>query len=364
MDYVDAIYSIGKRCFGENAAFFVQYASYQHYILKDNKKALLLVNTARKNHPEQLTRFAIFVASRDWNADTSSGDEYMTAISEQQLNENLPIAMEYHNQAKQALREFWENLQRPQPDFSRINPLLAKLYYNQKEARDRYERLLTEYPNSPKVLRNYGSLLFEVFHDDEASENLLSTAKELEDEARERQGLPITGGDQAGDAARKAGDGLDSAGPSADAEGRSKDAMESIGQLSQRAKKKKKKTTTQAAAMMGMELGANKPTSTNTYFLLLLLLFLLLGGGFLAAYLVSSNFCKIVLTHIASFYETGRLMTIIARITSMSKIGMSIHKGHINQAAFGIPDADNKPPDLETVYWDFTRLTETLSKIM
>ncbi|KAA6395719.1 MAG: hypothetical protein EZS28_008750 [Streblomastix strix] len=116
--YVNEIYKAGLNRFNENADYYVRYGNYVYNFMKDPKRALNLVRTARQHHPELLNRFSIFVATRAWSTETESGDEYMSVISMQQLNENLPIAQEALKQARIGLREFWENLQRPQPDFS------------------------------------------------------------------------------------------------------------------------------------------------------------------------------------------------------------------------------------------------------
>ncbi|KAH7817229.1 uncharacterized protein MONOS_13504 [Monocercomonoides exilis] len=401
--YVDAIYHIGLQRFNEDAPYYLQYATYSHYLMKDNKKALALVKSARQHHPEQLSRFVIFVASREWSADTASGDEYMTAISMQQLNENLPIAIDYHTQAKQALREFWENLQRPQPDFSRVNPLLQRIDSAQKEARNRYERLLIEYPNSSKVLYNYGNLLYEVFRDDETAENILSRAEEMEEEEKERKGLTIGGIDVSSGNVNSRSDLSTSGGPGLSRQHTSnadekKAKAEDTGPVSgvpletayndeemqmaeiqkraqelekektkeriqkmrkrKRAKRKKKK---QAAALVGMELTGKTRSSTNTYLLLLLLIFILVGGGFLASYFISSSFSSSVLGQIERFNDVGKTMTLMARLVVLARVIVCHQRNSVP-----LPPSPEAPyyPTLQAIYAESIDVVNNISSIM
>ncbi|KAK2958800.1 hypothetical protein BLNAU_6303 [Blattamonas nauphoetae] len=331
--YVDQIYKQATDKFTESPTLALTYATYLHWFMKDNKKALTYVQQARQHHPQFLNMFTIFIATRDWQTDAKSGDLYLSAISMQQLNENLPVAESYHKEARQALREFWENLQRPQPDYSRVNPLLEKIDKNQKLAKKKYERLLVEYPNTPSVLRGYGNLLYEVFHDDETAEHFIMRAEEVEEEEMDRR-VPgqtiesMTDVDEADDMEDRA---------------KELEREKQRRRMTQIRQHKKRKKQNQAAQLVGLELsGKSKKANTNLYILVMLFLFLLLISGVLAAFFVTNSYCSTVNTHIVSFHQTGSILTLTARLVSLSKMALSIHRG----------DTASLAADVRTKYFD------------
>ncbi|KAK2963299.1 hypothetical protein BLNAU_1833 [Blattamonas nauphoetae] len=313
-EYVNQIYKQAIEKFPESPTLALTYATYLHYFMKDTKTAHSLIHTARQHHPQSLDMFTIFIATRDWQTDTKLGDEFSSAISQQQLNESLQVAEALHKEARQALREFWENLQRPLPDYGRVNPLLEKIDKYQKQAKKRYERLLVEYPNTPSVLRGYGSLMFEVFQDDETAEHFITRAEDLEEEEKENNPSNLDPDNRSVD-------------DRSDVESRTRELARERQhqQINQIRQKKRRTQKSQASQLLNLELSEEaKTTSPLLYFLLIFLLLILLVGGALTAYFVCTGVCTSADTHLTTLDKVGSILTMSARLTTLSKLALSL----------------------------------------
>ncbi|KAA6379246.1 MAG: hypothetical protein EZS28_025227 [Streblomastix strix] len=147
-----------------------------------NPRYLSYVNVIfRSNYSnfKEDSKLSIYVNSKEWEAATAhatSGMDYVFALSQHQLNETLPIAQGYYEEARKALREFWDNLQRPQPDFTQVNKILSRIDKNKTQAKKKYQILLQEFQQEPKVNRGYADLLRNVFRRDEDAQTYINKA--------------------------------------------------------------------------------------------------------------------------------------------------------------------------------------------
>ncbi|KAK2964286.1 hypothetical protein BLNAU_817 [Blattamonas nauphoetae] len=320
--YVDQIYTQAIARFPESPELDLTYATYLHWFMKDNKRAQQMLQAARQHHPTGLQEFIIFIGSREWAVGAEGGDSNLSAISQQELNENLPVAEHYHKEARTALRTFWENFLRPQPDYSIISALLETIGKNQKLAKKYYERLLHSYPSAPRLLRSYGDFLFEVMRDDETAEIYITRAEEFEDEERERKGLNITVG-QLGEPSKTKTEGGDKL---SDLEERQKEIdreknQQRMAQIKKRRAASQKKQKNQALQLIGMDMaGRSAQSSHNSYLLLILLVALLVIGGVLASFFISNSYCAGVSAHLNSFYSVGQMFSLYGRLMVLAKL--------------------------------------------
>ncbi|KAJ4461287.1 hypothetical protein PAPYR_2325 [Paratrimastix pyriformis] len=193
--YADFLYMEAFRKQRNNPSLHLSYAIFLLAFRKNFPRCMQQLQQSRQCYPSMDERFAIYVKSKDWEQQTAAGGDLRSAnvMSVFTFKRHFSMAQKNHEAAKTALRDFCEALLAAQPDQGRIIDLTAAIVDSEAKARQYYELLLESHSNSVQVLRAYGSLLRDIYHDEDAAKVLLSRADLIEDDqlaARKQNLLP------------------------------------------------------------------------------------------------------------------------------------------------------------------------------
>ncbi|KAJ4461325.1 hypothetical protein PAPYR_2376 [Paratrimastix pyriformis] len=152
---------------------------------KNFPRCMAQLQLARQCYPSMDERFVIYVKSKDWEQQTSAGGDLRSAhvMSVFTFKRHFSMAQKYHEAAKAGLRDLCDVLLAPVVEPPRIPQLTATIVDSEAKAREYYELLLGSHPNSLQILRAYGSLLRDIYHDEDSARILFARADLLEDDA-------------------------------------------------------------------------------------------------------------------------------------------------------------------------------------
>ncbi|KAJ4461324.1 hypothetical protein PAPYR_2375 [Paratrimastix pyriformis] len=196
--YADFLYTEAFRKQRNNPSLHLSYAIFLLTYRKNFPRCMQQLQQARQCYPAFDERYAIFVKAKDWEQQTSTIGDLRSAhvMSVFTFKRHFSMAQKYHDDAKAALRDFCEALLAAQPDQGRIIDLTTTIVDSEAKAREYYELLLESHSNSVQVLRAYGSLLRDIYHDEDAAKVLLSRADLIEDDQSVAESQSASGSSQ------------------------------------------------------------------------------------------------------------------------------------------------------------------------
>ncbi|KAJ4461320.1 putative PAS domain sensory protein FXL5 [Paratrimastix pyriformis] len=183
--YADYLYNEAFRKLRSSPALHLSYAIFLLAYRKNSARCMQQLQQARQCYPSMDERFVIYVKSKDWEQQTSAGGDLRSAhvMSVFTFKRHFSMAQKYHEAAKAGLRDLCEVMLAPVVDQPRIPQLTATIVDSEAKAREYYELLLESHSNSVQVLRAYGSLLRDIYHDEDSARILFARADLLEDDA-------------------------------------------------------------------------------------------------------------------------------------------------------------------------------------
>ncbi|KAK2963386.1 hypothetical protein BLNAU_1428 [Blattamonas nauphoetae] len=177
LSYVDLIYTSALKQHKSVAILHFHYANFLTHFRKNHVKAQSVFRTARRSNPSWPLRFVLFCQSKEQSTLSGIGNE----IANAQLQSEMGKAAEMHETAKNTLRHFFSNLTSPKPKLEIIPILLHMIVENEGKARKIYEGLLNTHPQSTQLLRDYASLLLDIFNDEDMADVILTRADQIEE---------------------------------------------------------------------------------------------------------------------------------------------------------------------------------------
>ncbi|KAJ4459726.1 hypothetical protein PAPYR_4115 [Paratrimastix pyriformis] len=181
--YADLLWTAALRKHKRDAFLQMQYAIFlQTYRKALYAKVSLALRSARQCLPDMDVRFLIYSKSRDWEQLGGAGADAYAAMSLHSKRRNFAVATKNHEAAIVQLRELWNLLLREKVDMSRIQTVVSNIVDREEAARASYERLLETHPNSVDILRSYGSLLRDIYRDDDQADAIFQRADQIEED--------------------------------------------------------------------------------------------------------------------------------------------------------------------------------------
>ncbi|KAK2963513.1 hypothetical protein BLNAU_1556 [Blattamonas nauphoetae] len=179
--YADLIYITGIKRHKTNAHLHFNYGNFLSYYRKNHMKAHSVYRTARASMPDLSLRFVLFCKTKEQVKGANVGNEMANA----QFQAQMAKAEDMHETAKSAMRDFFSNLAAPHPRLKLIPNLLHVIVDNENKARTIYEDLINTHPTSVQLLRQYASLLIDIYNDEDAADIILLRADQIEEDAAE-----------------------------------------------------------------------------------------------------------------------------------------------------------------------------------
>ncbi|KAA6398852.1 MAG: hypothetical protein EZS28_005621 [Streblomastix strix] len=91
-------------------------------------------------------------------------------------------AEEFHEGAKQVMKDFFENMTSSHTNLDRIYPYLRHIVESRQKSRSCYEELMVQQPMNATMLYNYAHLLMDKYHDDDTADIVLQRAEVTEEQ--------------------------------------------------------------------------------------------------------------------------------------------------------------------------------------
>eukprot|EP00824_Muranothrix_gubernata_P026587 TRINITY_DN941_c0_g1_i8.p1 TRINITY_DN941_c0_g1~~TRINITY_DN941_c0_g1_i8.p1 ORF type:complete len:1527 (-),score=344.29 TRINITY_DN941_c0_g1_i8:1089-5477(-) len=140
---------------------------------------------AMKMHRRLDLQFTIYYLRKMWEHEhevSGMGESKMDIISSIEMQRNLKIATQSHARAKHYIGTFWQLLFSGNTDPEALASVIEKIERYEVNAQRAYAKLISRFPNSVKVLREYGTFCSEVKNDQETSHQVFALADQLEEE--------------------------------------------------------------------------------------------------------------------------------------------------------------------------------------
>ncbi|KAK2947550.1 hypothetical protein BLNAU_17517 [Blattamonas nauphoetae] len=179
INYADLIYTTALKRHKTKAELHFHYANFLTHFRKNHVKAQSVYRTARMSNPSWPLRFQLFCQTKEESSRGGIGSEMANAQFQLQMSK----AEEMHETAKNAMRDFFSNLTAPHPKLSVIPTLLHLIVENEAKARKIYEDQLNTHPQSTRLLRQYASLLLDIYDDEDMADIIIQRADQIEEDS-------------------------------------------------------------------------------------------------------------------------------------------------------------------------------------
>ncbi|KAA6375189.1 MAG: hypothetical protein EZS28_029283, partial [Streblomastix strix] len=160
----DAFFHLAIKMNPGNGKLVAQYSIFARDYRKFTLKADSILRKARSMNANIVLRFIAFAhfkaiaddSNLNHGHDEFDGDDAKgkgagaNAITSAAAKLLFEMAQKYHIEARNWVREFWNNLLRPKVNCESIPELLHKVVETEKNARKNYEELLVSHPNNPQ----------------------------------------------------------------------------------------------------------------------------------------------------------------------------------------------------------------------
>eukprot|EP00770_Monocercomonoides_exilis_P002223 MONOS_2207.1-p1 / transcript=MONOS_2207.1 / gene=MONOS_2207 / organism=Monocercomonoides_exilis_PA203 / gene_product=unspecified product / transcript_product=unspecified product / location=Mono_scaffold00044:15062-22342(+) / protein_length=2427 / sequence_SO=supercontig / SO=protein_coding / is_pseudo=false len=185
MLYADYVYQQGLHRHRSSPRLHFDYACFLFYFMKNPMKSSVTFRQLRLLSPPFAMKFILTCkekeAGRGNNEGGSSGSG--TELTSIIFKSILTHSEELHEEAKVTLREFWENMTLQHPNFSVIPSQLTRIVDSEEQARQGFEELLRAQPHNVQILRMYGQLLLDIYHEEDTAEIIFAQADQLEEDS-------------------------------------------------------------------------------------------------------------------------------------------------------------------------------------
>ncbi|KAH7827860.1 uncharacterized protein MONOS_286 [Monocercomonoides exilis] len=193
IDFADAMYTQAMQHFPHNAELAFAFANYLSSYRKNYVKAATVFRKARTSNPHVILRFVLFCKTKGGTDNDSSGGANLSAGSELSsltFKSLLSQAEEHHENAKSAMKDFFENMIMQKPNLKAIPQALTQIVTSEEKARKCYEELLVSHPQNTQVMRCYAKLLLDIYDDEDNADMILLHADQIEEDGTMSGTLP------------------------------------------------------------------------------------------------------------------------------------------------------------------------------
>ncbi|PNH12265.1 Tiny macrocysts protein B [Tetrabaena socialis] len=146
-----------------------------------------LIDTAKKQSPGLLERFAIFSREQEHTQKASGanggGDSTVDLVAYVEFQRNHRLVVRAHREALMAMRSFWGLLLRSEIDFTNLSRSLHRIEITVKAAERAYRSVLARHGSSARLVRLYGKFLESIKFDPWAASKWYTEADRLDEEA-------------------------------------------------------------------------------------------------------------------------------------------------------------------------------------
>ncbi|KAA6381906.1 MAG: hypothetical protein EZS28_022567, partial [Streblomastix strix] len=182
--YADYIYTHALKRHKHDPYLYFMYANFLTYYRKNAVKAQTVYRQARINNPSIFLRFVLYCKTKESGRGSGEGQGEGgsgSELSNLAFKALIQKAYEHHENAKNALKAFFENMSSPNPIYSVMADHLDSIVEEEAKGRKSYEELLVTHPQNVGVIRSYAQLLLDIYHDEDTAEMLLSRADRIEE---------------------------------------------------------------------------------------------------------------------------------------------------------------------------------------
>ncbi|KAA6379307.1 MAG: hypothetical protein EZS28_025169 [Streblomastix strix] len=180
LNYADYIYTTALHRHKKSANLQFHYGNFLLFFQKNWVKSQSVFKLARSSNPSVPLQFVLYCKSKEGRS-SQSGNNQQSELTSMAFNSKMAQATQYHNIAKQAVSNFFENLTNPHINFDHIFPQLKIIVESEAKSRKYFGELMIMQPNNTTVLRNYARLLLDIYNDEDTAEIVLQRAEMLED---------------------------------------------------------------------------------------------------------------------------------------------------------------------------------------
>ncbi|KAA6379106.1 MAG: hypothetical protein EZS28_025366, partial [Streblomastix strix] len=184
IDLVDSLYIQQIKKYKNEAQPLFEYQLFQSQFLKNRIKATAVLK--RLTDPMLKTstplRFILFCQrSTEVSGSQSGGGSQDNADQSITFQNQMAQAEEHYENAKVALKKFFEEILKRKPNFSQLPILLEQIVDQDAASRKIFEELMNQHHNNVQILRRYAKLLRDVYNETETADELLQRAEMVEE---------------------------------------------------------------------------------------------------------------------------------------------------------------------------------------
>ncbi|KAA6401417.1 MAG: hypothetical protein EZS28_003056 [Streblomastix strix] len=194
LDIVDSLYVQQLQKHKNEAQPLLEYSLFQSQFLKNKIKATAVLK--RLTDPMLNTslplRFILFCQRTTEVSGSQSGGSQDNAEQSITFQNQMGLAEEHYENAKVALKKFFEEVLKRKPNFSQLPTLLGQIVDQDAASRKIFEELMSQHHNNVQVIRRYAKLLRDVYNETETADELLQRAEMVEELGDHHQFATIT----------------------------------------------------------------------------------------------------------------------------------------------------------------------------
>ncbi|KXZ43615.1 hypothetical protein GPECTOR_85g345 [Gonium pectorale] len=184
----EAIIKAGMLQLPQDPQMIILYSSFLIDVQGSYQSGYTQLQTAKKQAPGILERFAIFSreqahTQKASGANNGAPDSAVDLVSYVEFQRNHRLVVRAHREALLAMRSFWGLLLRHHVSFNHLSKALHRIEVSVKGAERAYRGVLSRHGSSPRIVRLYGRFLETVKFDPWAASKWYTEADRLEEEA-------------------------------------------------------------------------------------------------------------------------------------------------------------------------------------
>eukprot|EP00698_Gefionella_okellyi_P004335 TRINITY_DN14010_c0_g1_i1.p1 TRINITY_DN14010_c0_g1~~TRINITY_DN14010_c0_g1_i1.p1 ORF type:complete len:1755 (-),score=433.27 TRINITY_DN14010_c0_g1_i1:30-5294(-) len=186
LTFAERIYQQGEAQFPKSAYVRMCHANFLVNYTEETAKAGEIMKLTAANHkPPFDLRFLIFSRGMDLERATVSNtlgqQTEVDVIGFVEFQKNYKLAKHYHQEALERIQVFWRLLLKNDIDLTQLAQVAQRIEIAQKRCTEAYTKLSDRFPNSKKVMRNFGRFLEVVKNDQEGAQKYYAHAHALEE---------------------------------------------------------------------------------------------------------------------------------------------------------------------------------------
>jgi PAS domain S-box-containing protein len=150
------VFQLGRELFPESPYVSLCHALYV-LVLSGNTRQAFRLSSEVIGHPLSFSERNMLWSIRKVISEIEDGRG-----GEENLRRRLQVARKHQSHCRAALKKFWSLLLKDNCDMRQLTRIIAMIAEHENAAENTFRRLLTEYGQSPRLLRAYGEFLMEV----------------------------------------------------------------------------------------------------------------------------------------------------------------------------------------------------------